>query len=109
MKSRASVPGPRRPSIRHEEVEESDNDMGFGLFDGDGETMGFAEHSVTSKGNINATYRVPGLITIPSDSAAHNFTIVQLKLNAAMSWISVPKEDQKAHLTVRFSAHFCCR
>ena len=60
---------------------------------------------VSSKGNITATFSVPGLITIPSDGASHNVTITELQLDAEMSWISVPKKSPKAHLTVR-SLHF---
>ncbi|KAJ7101545.1 hypothetical protein B0H15DRAFT_919820 [Mycena belliarum] len=59
--------------------------------------------SVTSKGNISATFRVPGLVSIPSDGEAHNFTIVQLKLKAAMSWVCVPKVDTKAHINARIT------
>ncbi|THU90877.1 hypothetical protein K435DRAFT_968434 [Dendrothele bispora CBS 962.96] len=54
--------------------------------------------SVTSKGNVNATFRVPGLITIPGDGQAHNVVVAELKFDAALSWVSVPKIDQKVHL-----------
>ncbi|KAJ6498227.1 hypothetical protein DFH09DRAFT_945554 [Mycena vulgaris] len=63
--------------------------------------MGYAGASVTSKGTVSATFRVPGLVTIPSDDETHNFTIVELGLKAAMSGVSVPKLDAKTHLTVR--------
>ncbi|KAJ6455475.1 hypothetical protein C8R45DRAFT_881683 [Mycena sanguinolenta] len=59
--------------------------------------------SVTSKGNFSATFRVPGMVSIPSDGEAHNFTIVQLSLKAEMSWISVPKVDTKAHINARIT------
>ncbi|KAJ7480596.1 hypothetical protein FB451DRAFT_1556197 [Mycena latifolia] len=59
--------------------------------------------SVTSRGNVSATFRVPGVVSIPSDGAAHNFTIVQLRLQAAMSWVSVPKLDTKAHINARIT------
>jgi hypothetical protein len=62
--------------------------------------MGYSGASVTSKGNVSATFRVPGLVTIPCDGDAHNFTIVELALKAAMSWVSVPKIDPKTHLNV---------
>jgi len=55
---------------------------------------------VSSKGDITATFSIPGLITIPSDGASHNVTITELELDAEMSWISVPKKSPKAHLTV---------
>ncbi|KAJ7119742.1 hypothetical protein C8R44DRAFT_624324 [Mycena epipterygia] len=66
-------------------------------------SMPFRTTSVTSKGNVNATFRIPGLVSIPSDGEAHNFTIVQLNLKAAMSWISVPKIDTKAHINARIT------
>ncbi|KAF8867671.1 hypothetical protein BD779DRAFT_1794936, partial [Infundibulicybe gibba] len=53
---------------------------------------------VSSKGNVSATFRIPGLISIPSDGGSHNVTIVELKLDAAMSWVAVPKRDAKVHL-----------
>ena len=65
------------------------------------------EVEVSSKGNVSATFRVPGMISIPSDGQAHSVTIVQLKLDASMSWISVPKEDAKTHLKVR-TKHVKC-
>lgn len=58
------------------------------------------ELAVSSKGNINATFSVPGIVTIPSDGASHSFTIVKLSLEAGMSWISVPKHDARVHLNV---------
>ncbi|KAG6907487.1 hypothetical protein DXG01_008777 [Tephrocybe rancida] len=56
---------------------------------------------VASKGNVSATFQVPGLITIPSDGVAHNVTIVQLHLGATMSWVCVPKKDTKTHLSAK--------
>lgn len=61
---------------------------------------------VSSKGNFSATFRIPGDITIPSDGASHNFTIVQLKLEATMTWVSVPKQDVRTHLKVIFPESF---
>jgi hypothetical protein len=55
---------------------------------------------VTSHGNVNATFRVPGRVTIPCDNEAHNFTIVELELSAVMSWVVVPKKDTRMHLKV---------
>ncbi|KAJ7071349.1 hypothetical protein C8F01DRAFT_1110168 [Mycena amicta] len=63
--------------------------------------MAVASTSVSSKGNVNATFRVPGLVSIPCDGQAHNFTIVELDLKAMMSWVSIPKIDPKAHLSAR--------
>jgi hypothetical protein len=58
--------------------------------------------AVSSKGGINATFRVPGTIVIPSDGAAHNVTVAQLDLDAVMSWVTVPKIATKALVKVSF-------
>ncbi|KAJ3526070.1 hypothetical protein NMY22_g10322 [Coprinellus aureogranulatus] len=54
---------------------------------------------VTSLGNVNATFRVPGLISIPSDGVAHNVTIVTLKPEAKLSWVTAPSVHTRVHLT----------
>ena len=64
------------------------------------DAMQYRGLAVSSKGNISATFTVPGTITIPSDGVAHNVTIVQLNLDSTMSWVSVPKVDAKTHLNV---------
>jgi Domain of unknown function (DUF4139) len=51
-------------------------------------------------GNVSATFSVPGKMSIPSDASSHNVTIVQLKLDAKMTWVSVPRKDTKVHLSV---------
>lgn len=61
---------------------------------------------VSSKGNVSATFGVPGLINIPSDGVAHSVTIVKLELDATMSWVCVPKKDGKVHLKVCDCHHF---
>ena len=58
--------------------------------------------AVSSKGGINATFRVPGTIAIPSDGAAHNVTVAQLDLDAVMYWVTVPKISTKALIKVNF-------
>ncbi|KAJ7776830.1 hypothetical protein DFH07DRAFT_797936 [Mycena maculata] len=70
---------------------------------GPDEPMLFRGASVTSRGNVSAIFRVPGLVSIPSDGEAHNFTIVQVGLEAVMSWVSVPKVDTKAHITAKIT------
>ncbi|KAF8340036.1 hypothetical protein F5887DRAFT_888929 [Amanita rubescens] len=57
--------------------------------------------TVTSKGNVSATFDVPGIITIPSDGAAHNVNIVKLNLEAIMSWVAVPKYDARTRLNAK--------
>ncbi|KAL0067403.1 hypothetical protein AAF712_005632 [Marasmius tenuissimus] len=56
---------------------------------------------VTSKGSFSATFRVPGLVTIPADDGEHTFTIVELDLDAAMTWYAVPKLDTRVHLKAK--------
>ncbi|KDR71602.1 hypothetical protein GALMADRAFT_127088 [Galerina marginata CBS 339.88] len=53
---------------------------------------------VTSTGHINATFRVPGLSTIPSNEKGHLVTVADLELPAKMSWVCVPKGDTRVHL-----------
>ena len=74
-------------------LDELDDDMSLSA-------MQYRGLAVSSKGNISATFTVPGTITIPSDGVAHNVTIVQLSLDSTMSWVSVPKVDAKTHLNV---------
>ncbi|KAJ7268031.1 hypothetical protein C8J57DRAFT_1067701 [Mycena rebaudengoi] len=69
----------------------------------DASEMEYATATVNSKGNMTATFRVPGLVSIPSDGEAHNFTIVELDLKATMSWVSVPKMDSKTHLHAKIT------
>jgi len=85
--------------MRRRTAEEAEEEEEYGQLPG----MGYAGASVTSKGNVSATFRVPGLVTIPCDGDAHNFTIVELSLKAAMSWVSVPKMDPKTHLNARIT------
>ncbi|KAF7367406.1 hypothetical protein MSAN_00803200 [Mycena sanguinolenta] len=85
----------RRAQMFMDLAAEEDDDMDM--------DMEYAVASVSSKGNVSATFRVPGLVTIPCDGDAHNFTIVQLNLKAAMSWVSVPKIDPKTHLNARIT------
>ncbi|KAF9448148.1 hypothetical protein P691DRAFT_775622 [Macrolepiota fuliginosa MF-IS2] len=94
----------RRMEGLEEEQEESDGDMGFGLFD-DGELPppppgGLAKPVaiVYNKGAVSTTYKIPGLVTIPSDSNRHNITIAELELDAVLSWLTIPKVGTQAHL-----------
>ncbi|KAK0467076.1 uncharacterized protein EV420DRAFT_1507065 [Desarmillaria tabescens] len=100
MMSRSMTGGFRKKSM----VAESDEDMGFAMFDeGPRSSMAHIGSAITSKGNVSATYRVPGRITIPTDGDEHVFTIVQLELDASMSWVSVPKVDTKTHLKAKIT------
>ena len=105
-------PPPPLPQVAYrgaavKEEEESDEDMGFGLFD-DGPVdhsaparrMAVASALVVSQGNITATFRVPGRTTVPSDGAQHSVTIAKLDLDAVVEWVAVPKKDPRTHLKV---------
>ena len=63
--------------------------------------MQVASASVDLTGlGMNPTFKVPGLITIPSDGAAHNVTIAKLKPEAKLSWLAVPQVGAGVYLTV---------
>ncbi|PPR01511.1 hypothetical protein CVT24_001881 [Panaeolus cyanescens] len=58
---------------------------------------------VNSKGAVSATFTVPGLISIPSDTFSHNVTITKLSLESVMSWVCIPKKDTKTHLKAKIN------
>ena len=62
--------------------------------------LNFRGAAISSKGNVSATFAVPGIITIPSDATTHNVTITELKLDATISWVAVPKLDARVRLSV---------
>ncbi|KAJ6588611.1 hypothetical protein B0H19DRAFT_1100269 [Mycena capillaripes] len=66
--------------------------------------MVIEEAAMTSTGNVSATFCVPRPITIPCDNATHNFTIVELRPKATMSWVAVLKREAKTHLTICLSS-----
>ncbi|TEB24110.1 hypothetical protein FA13DRAFT_1693931 [Coprinellus micaceus] len=62
--------------------------------------MQITEASVSSSGlGVNATFKVPGLITIPSDGAAHSVTVAKLKPKGRLSWLAMPQVGNGVHLT----------
>ena len=67
--------------------------------------LDYVEHQVTqitsSTGSINATFRIPGRTTIPSDEEEHSVTIADLRLHAKVTWVCIPKADTRVHLEVR--------
>jgi hypothetical protein len=97
---------PANKKKRKQEVElesysdQEDDDLELEEDEGDFIEMTQDSTVLSSRGKVSATFRVPGLITIPCDGELHSVTIAQLKLNAAMTWVSVPKEDTKVHLKV---------
>ena len=70
----------------------------------DEDDLGYVEHQVaqiTSTGSVHATFRIPGRTTIPSDNDEHSVTIADLKLDAKVTWVCIPKADTRVHLEVR--------
>ncbi|KAF7318747.1 hypothetical protein HMN09_00387000 [Mycena chlorophos] len=103
-KSRTTV-ATRAAGVRPQAMEYQDDQAprAASVGGGSGEPMDFLGASVTSRGNVSATFRVPGRVSIPSDGEVHNFTLVELKFAAVMSWVAVPKMDTKAHITARIT------
>ncbi|KAH8083291.1 hypothetical protein BXZ70DRAFT_900822 [Cristinia sonorae] len=75
--------------------------MSRAMSDDTAESVGFRELTVSSKGNISATFAVPGLMSIPSDGTGHNVTIATLAMDATMSWVCIPKKDTRVHLNAK--------
>ena len=88
----SSAPAPRKK--RRSRISSDSEDLDF--------DMSHISTAVTSKGNVNATFQVPGEITIPSDEEQHNVTIAELDLEATMSWVCVPKGNTRVHLKVNY-------
>ncbi|KIM43920.1 hypothetical protein M413DRAFT_25436 [Hebeloma cylindrosporum] len=67
----------------------------------DEDDLEYDEHQVTqitSTGSVNATFRIPGRTTIPTDGEEHSVTIADLKLDAKVTWVCIPKTDTRGHL-----------
>jgi hypothetical protein len=76
--------------------------MGFGLFDGPDEPeMVHVGGQVTSKGDVNASFGIPGTSNIPSDGESHNITIVKLDLPLEREWVTLPRKELHVHMMVR--------
>ncbi|KAG6918187.1 hypothetical protein DXG01_015975 [Tephrocybe rancida] len=65
--------------------------------------MGAYDSHISSKGHVNATFQVPGSITIAGDGYSHGVTISELKLNVAITWFSVPKLDTSVFLEAKIT------
>ncbi|CAE6461219.1 unnamed protein product, partial [Rhizoctonia solani] len=83
--------------------EESDDDMGFGLFDGY-ETyatpqMASRKAHVATAGVLSATFSIPGRSDIPSEEGSHKVVVAVLDLEAELEWICVPREKESVFLT----------
>ncbi|PPQ89432.1 hypothetical protein CVT25_012811 [Psilocybe cyanescens] len=55
----------------------------------------------SSKGSVAATFRIPGLVNIPSDGGKHNVTVAQLILDATLLWYTIPASDARVHLKAK--------
>ena len=76
----------------------------------DEDDLDYVEHQVaqiTSTGSVNATFRIPGRTTIPSDDDEHSVTIADLRLDAKLAWVCIPKADTRVHLEVRQNLKYC--
>ncbi|KAJ1303580.1 hypothetical protein OPQ81_011763 [Rhizoctonia solani] len=95
----------RRVRTQAEELEESDQDMGFGLFDGDEEfrapPMATRTAHVATAGVLSANFGIPSRSDIPSDEGSHKVVIAVLDLNADLEWICVPREKESVFLTCK--------
>lgn len=61
------------------------------------------EAIVTNQGHLSTSFQVPGFISVPTDGEVHTVTVVELKLDAAMAWIGIPKAQPKIQIKVRLS------
>ncbi|KDQ32708.1 hypothetical protein PLEOSDRAFT_1110237 [Pleurotus ostreatus PC15] len=59
------------------------------------------ETVVANQGNLNASFQVPGFITVPSDNEVHTVTVVELQLEATMAWIGIPRAVPKVHIKAK--------
>ncbi|KAF8324093.1 hypothetical protein DL93DRAFT_2104563, partial [Clavulina sp. PMI_390] len=76
------------------ESEESDDDMGFGLFD-DGPAI------TVKEAGLSLTYGITGKSTIPSNMDWHRVSIANIDLPAELEWITVPRKLTSAFLRCR--------
>ncbi|CAE6435542.1 unnamed protein product [Rhizoctonia solani] len=92
----------RSLSLAAEEVEESDDDMGFGLFDGGPEPQMVSRQAhVATAGVLSATFGIPGRSDIPSDEGSHKVVVTVLNLEADLEWICVPRDKESVFLTCK--------
>ncbi|KAG8706093.1 hypothetical protein FRC11_008522 [Ceratobasidium sp. 423] len=86
---------------------DSDEDMGFALFNGLGgeasaaPPMAAREAHVATAGVLSATFGIPGRSDIPSDEGSHKVVVVVLDLEADLEWICVPREKESVFLTCK--------
>ena len=55
----------------------------------------------TNKGDVTATFRIPGYINVPSDAQQHNVTISSFEFEAPLLWYTIPKANARVYMEVR--------
>jgi hypothetical protein len=56
--------------------------------------------AATDNGGVMATFKVPGVVNLPSDAQQHNMTIAQLDLQADFIWYTIPSQDTRTFIKV---------
>ncbi|CUA74074.1 Protein F37C4,5 [Caenorhabditis elegans] [Rhizoctonia solani] len=88
--------------VEQYEPEESEDDMGFGLFDDEpAPAMAARTAHVATAGVLSATFGIPGRSDIPSDEGSHKVVVAVLDLEAELEWICVPREKESVFLTCK--------
>ncbi|KAH8810146.1 hypothetical protein DL96DRAFT_1716865 [Flagelloscypha sp. PMI_526] len=67
-------------------------------FRGERAAMSHRVVEVTSKGDVNASFGIPGTVSIPSDGDSHNITVVKLDLPLEREWVAVPRKEVSVHM-----------
>ncbi|KAF5330992.1 hypothetical protein D9619_005225 [Psilocybe cf. subviscida] len=57
--------------------------------------------AVTNNGGVMATFKVPGVVNLPSDAQQHNMTIAQLDLQADFIWYTIPSQDARTFIKAK--------
>ncbi|KAF5330515.1 hypothetical protein D9619_005213 [Psilocybe cf. subviscida] len=57
--------------------------------------------AATDNGGIMATFRVPGVVNLPSDGQQHNMTIAQLDLQADFIWYTIPSQHARTFIKAK--------
>ncbi|KJA24214.1 hypothetical protein HYPSUDRAFT_136419 [Hypholoma sublateritium FD-334 SS-4] len=55
----------------------------------------------TNKGDVTATFRIPGYINVPSDAQQHDVTISSFEFNAPLLWHTIPKANARVYMEAK--------
>jgi len=89
-----------------EEKEESDEDMGFGLFGDTPPTLTVPlpqlaqSAAAISKSPMTISYTVEALTTIPSDGVSHKVLVAIVPFEAVITHVTTPRKSPIAYLQV---------